>query len=66
MFMDNSIIIIFIITILLFYFHASQASNFGNNNAKYDKNVNLFSNNGELLQVSYAKKAGLKGILFVL
>ena len=31
------------------------------NDKRYDKNVNLFSANGELLQVQYAKEAGLKG-----
>ena len=56
----NNSVILLIITILLCYFHTLQGNSIGNN-AKYDKNVNLFSNNGELLQVSYAKKAGLKG-----
>lgn len=28
---------------------------------RYDKNVNLFSSNGELMQVQYARNAGLKG-----
>jgi 20S proteasome alpha/beta subunit len=28
---------------------------------RYDKNVNLFSSNGELLQVQYARKAGERG-----
>lgn len=31
------------------------------NDMRHDKNVNLFSSNGELLQVQYAKNAGLKG-----
>ena len=32
-----------------------------NYNTNYDKNVNIFSPSGELLQVEYAKKAGLQG-----
>ena len=31
------------------------------NDMRYDKNVNLFSSSGDLLQVQYAKKAGLRG-----
>lgn len=31
------------------------------NTVRYDKNVNLFSSTGELLQVQYARNAGLRG-----
>ena len=41
--------------LLQFVYGASDQS------VRYDRNVNLFSSNGELQQVQYARKAGLKG-----
>lgn len=43
--------------ILVLQYHVASEQSSG----RYDKNVNLFSSNGELMQVQYARNAGLKG-----
>ena len=49
-----------IILLLIISAHIHSSSN-SFRRTRYDKNVNVFSNEGELLQVEYARKAGRRG-----